>query len=415
MGYVNRTISYLQRNGFAKTKNAILERMDQKHMDPAQKRANAYVFEETVPDTAKRMDAAFDLCFSILVPSYETKSEYMKQMIESVLSQSYPNFELIIADASASATVKDTVSLYEDKRIRYLRLSQNGGISANTNEALRMACGDYIGLLDHDDLLTPNALMEMYDAICKGDYDFLYSDEDKVSADLSTYFEPNFKPDFNFDYFLCNNYICHFAVCRACIMKALLFRTEYDGAQDYDMFLRIVAQIEKNRPKEENAEPFALDELRKSICHIPKVLYHWRAHASSTADNPMSKRYAYEAGKKAIASFLKEAGYMASVSDSDHLGFYEIHYTPDLFRARRDICSVSFLTTKRGKVISGPVLDGCQQFVGMRASYSGYLHRAQTPFDIDAPAKNAKEIMNPYFDGRCKKGKRLFLPDESFL
>lgn len=418
MGYINRTISYFKRNGIAATKNAVLERIDKKHMDPMQAKANAYAMDVASQNASEvSPDKTGDICFSILVPAYETKTEFLFQMVNSVLGQSYTNLELVIADASVSDQVMDALKQYKDDRIRYIRLASNDGISDNTNAALMEASGDYIGLLDHDDLLMPDALWEIYQVIQESDFDLVYTDEDKVSADLVTWFEPNYKPDFNFDYLLCNNYICHFAVCRASIMKKLKFRSDYDGAQDYDMFLRIVAEIEKNRIADKASEEldasaaFDLAYLRSRIGHIPKVLYHWRAHEASTADNPESKRYAYEAGKRALADFMEQAGWKAQVTDSDHLGFYVVKYLPDLFTVRKDVSEVSYLNVQKGKVLHGPVLDGSELFVGMKTCYSGYLHRAHMPFDIDEAAKGCKVIGNPYHNKATKVGKKLFLPD----
>lgn len=414
MGYANRTISYLKRNGFTATKNAVLERIDQKHMDPMQKKANEYT--KTVGKKEISEKTSGDICFSILVPTYETKPLFLKQMVESVLNQSYQNFELILADASKTDQVQSTLKAYEDERIVYLKLEQNAGISENTNVALRAAKGDYIGLLDHDDLLKEQALSDIYEKITEGGYAFLYTDEDKVSGDLTTYFEPNFKPDFNFDYLLSNNYICHFAVIRSDILKELGFRKEYDGAQDYDLFLRVVAYLNKQHKEQAGEDEgkmcdnFSKSYLRSKICHISKIHYHWRAHEASTADNPESKRYAYEAGKRALEDFLKKAGWKAKVEHSDHLGFYEVTYLPGLFEVRTDVASVSGYSQKNGIILHGPVLDQKEQFVGMRTCYSGYLHRAHMPFEIDKPAQDAKVIRNPYFHGDEKDAKNLYLP-----
>lgn len=231
--------------------------------------------------------------FSIVVPTYHTPEDFLRQMVESVLGQTFCRVELCIADGSSDESVESIIREYQEKdpRIKYQRLSENKGISENTNEGLKMASGEYIGLLDHDDLLEPHALYEMRMVLAKNPQaDVIYSDEDKVSFDLKHYFEPHFKPDFNRDLLRSNNYICHFLVMkRELLEKVGEFRSEYDGAQDFDLVLR-------------------LTEAAECIVHIPKVLYHWRCHEASTANNPMSKLYAYEAGRRAVEAHLERCG-----------------------------------------------------------------------------------------------------------
>ena len=252
-----------------------------------------------------------EITFSIVVPTYETPETFLRQMIESVLGQTFCRVELCIADGSSSDNVEKIVSEYakNDRRVKYQRLSENKGISENTNAGLQMATGDYIGLLDHDDILELHALYEMRMAIAKNpEADVIYTDEDKVSFDLQHYFEPHFKPDFNPDLLRSNNYICHFLVMKKELLDQVGgFRSEYDGAQDFDLVLR-------------------LTEKAKCVVHIPQVLYHWRSHEASTATNPMSKLYAYEAGKRAVESHLKRSGENGVVTDTRFYGFYQTTY-----------------------------------------------------------------------------------------
>ena len=252
-----------------------------------------------------------EITFSIVVPTYETPETFLRQMIESVLGQTFCRVELCIADGSSSDNVEKIVSEYAqaDRRIKYQRLSENKGISENTNAGLQMAAGDYIGLLDHDDILELHALYEMRMAIAKNpEADVIYTDEDKVSFDLQHYFEPHFKPDFNPDLLRSNNYICHFLVMKKELLDQVGgFRSEYDGAQDFDLVLR-------------------LTEKAKCVVHIPQVLYHWRSHEASTATNPMSKLYAYEAGKRAVESHLERCGENGVVTDTRFYGFYQTTY-----------------------------------------------------------------------------------------
>ena len=233
-------------------------------------------------------------------------------MIDSVKKQTYGNWELCIADGGAAEddTVEKEMKRYRrDGRIRYKKLAQNKGISGNTNEALKMARGQVIMLLDHDDLLSREALFEIVKVFNEDpEADVAYSDEDKVSLDLKHYFDPHFKPDFNLDLLRSNNYICHlFAAKRSVVEKAGAFRSEFDGAQDYDFILRCVEQSGK-------------------VAHIPKVLYHWRMHPLSTAANPESKMYCYEAGRRAVEEHLKRRQVPALVGMQEQLGYYYVDY-----------------------------------------------------------------------------------------
>lgn len=249
---------------------------------------------------------------SILVPVYNTPETFLRQMIESVQKQTYENWELCIANANpGNEQVKAILKEYaeNDARVKVTDVPENEGIAQNTNKALKIAEGAFIGLLDHDDVLAENALYEVVKELNKVvDTDVIYTDEDKVSTAMDEYFSPNFKPDFNLDMLRSNNYFCHFFVAKKELIEAVGgFRGEYNGAQDYDLFLRCIEKAER-------------------IGHIPMILYHWRVHQESTADNPLSKMYAYEAGKKAIEQHLKRCGVMAKVSKTENLGFYRVKY-----------------------------------------------------------------------------------------
>lgn len=249
---------------------------------------------------------------SVIVPAFRTPELFLCQMIDSLLNQTYTNWELCIANASPDdETMAHVLKEYteKDSRIKVKDLEVNAGISENTNEALAMATGDFVGLLDHDDLLAPNALYEIALALENDqDIEALYTDEDKVTMDLSEHFQPNLKSDFNLDLLRSNNYICHFFVAkRSLIDQVGGFRPEFNGAQDYDFIFRCT-------------------DAAKKIKHIPEILYHWRTHEASTADNPMSKMYAYEAGKRAIEEHLKRRGQTAEVTLKKNLGFYRVTY-----------------------------------------------------------------------------------------
>lgn len=227
-----------------------------------------------------------DPLFSILVPLYNTPEHFLKDMINSVMEQTYGKWELCLADGSDdhfSKKIQHTILNYNDQRIKYKKLDHNEGISENTNAAYNMSTGDFIVLFDHDDLLTPNALFEFANVIRNdSECDCIYSDEDKINSKTGVLFDPNFKTDFNIDMLCSVNYICHlFSVRKVLVEKCGAFNKEYDGAQDYDFILRMTEQA-------------------RHIVHIPKILYHWRFHPNSTSANPESKLYAYKAGEKAI-------------------------------------------------------------------------------------------------------------------
>lgn len=254
----------------------------------------------------------YEPLISILVPVYNTPEEFLKQMIQSVRKQTYNNWELCIANANpANHTVAEIlrISSTKDERIKVKDVPENEGIAQNTNAALAIATGDYIGLLDHDDLLTPDALYEVVKAINENDRpQVLYSDEDKVTMDLSEHFQPHMKPDYNKDLLRSNNYITHFFVADRMLVEEVGGEDgEYNGAQDYDLILKCT-------------------ERAKGIAHIPRILYHWRVHKASTADNPASKKYAFDAGKRAIADHLKRCGEFGEVSHEKDLGFYRVKY-----------------------------------------------------------------------------------------
>ena len=244
---------------------------------------------------------------SIVIPLYQTPEPYLRELIDSVKAQSYENWQLCLADGSPDDRLKGFLdrNYGKENRIVYRKLEQNGGISANTNEAVALATGEYLMLCDHDDTLEPDALYEIIKAINEKDNpDVLYTDEDKVSMDGKHYFDPNFKPDYNLFRLRENNYIFHiFVVKKALTDRVGLLRTEFDGAQDYDFIFRCCEEADK-------------------VVHIPKVLYHWRCHMDSTAADPESKAYAYQAGRRAIKEHYQRMGIDASVEMTERPGWY---------------------------------------------------------------------------------------------
>lgn len=249
---------------------------------------------------------------SILVPAYHTPVKLFREMTASVRAQSYRNWELCIADGSTDGALEKELRRChaEDGRIRYRILKENKGIAGNTNAALEMAVGEFVGFLDHDDLLEPDALYEIVRALQDLKTDIVYTDEDKVKEDLSAYMDPNFKPDFSIDLLRSHNYITHFFVVRKSVLqKAGSLRSAFDGAQDYDAVLRCI-------------------ERTKNIRHVAKPLYHWRMCSGSTAEAPQNKRYCYEAGRCALQEHFDRIGLRAEVTCMDQplWGFYHVRY-----------------------------------------------------------------------------------------
>ena len=272
----------------------------------------AYIPTEETLETQRKQKFDYSPLISIAVPAYQTPVEFLRQMIESLIVQTYSNWELCIVNASPdNEEMQKVLAEYSagDSRVRFCNLKENLGIAENTNRAFAMTKGEFVGLLDHDDLLAPNALYEIVKILQDHPQaDALYTDEDKVTTELDEHFQPHLKPDFNLDLLRSNNYICHFFVVQKSIVeKAGGFRKEFDGAQDYDFIFRCT----------ENAG---------EVLHVPEILYHWRTHKASTADNPASKMYAFEAGKRAIEAHLERTGTEGEVSHTQDLGFYRVKY-----------------------------------------------------------------------------------------
>lgn len=252
---------------------------------------------------------------SVVVPCYQTPEKYLLEMMDSVQNQSYENWQLCLVDATPSREVETKVAeyceLHQEKRISYKHLEENLGIAENTNAGIQEARGEWIGFLDHDDLLAPEAFYEIAALINREpDVEVIYSDEDQVEETRQglKHKKPHFKPDFSPDLLCSNNYITHFlCVKHTVLQQAGGFRKEFDGAQDYDFILRCT-------------------EVSKKTGHVPRVLYHWRVHSHSTADNPLSKTYAYVAGQRALEEHLARSGRKGEVSQLPHFGFYRVKY-----------------------------------------------------------------------------------------
>ena len=236
---------------------------------------------------------------SILVPLYNTDETMLKEMIDSVLYQTYENWQLCLADGSdeAHAYVEKICAQYiagegDKKRIVYRRLERNEGISGNTNQCYKLATGEYIGLFDHDDILHPSVLFEYVKAINEQGADYLYCDETTFqSGDINHMLTMHFKPDYAPDNLRANNYICHFSVFKRTLLEDTeLFRSKFDGSQDHDMILR-------------------LTDRAKKVVHIPRLMYYWRCHPASVASNIGAKTYAIDAARGAVADHLRTHGF----------------------------------------------------------------------------------------------------------
>lgn len=391
IAYLKKTLYYLRRNGLRSTWYAAKEGLEKRH-------GACYVFSGISKEAweAQRADSdalglyaaptehsssdaapfgAHPLTFSILVPAYRTKESYLRALIDCLLGQSYPRWQLVLADATEDDSVEKIAAEYRDERICYVHLPENRGISGNSNTALSYATGDFVGLLDHDDVLTADALYEMAARIMRDRQEgaavrLLYSDEDKCDAAGMQYSDPNYKEKFNLDLILGNNYICHFLVIETSLLRELRFRPEYDGAQDYDLVLRAAERLMSSE---------------QQIAHIPKVLYHWRSHAFSTSENPLSKRYAYEAGRRAVQDFADRQGWAAQAVSLQHPGFYGLKYKESPFCDRPDLAAIGGRVLQKGKIAGGRWTDdGRLLYEGLPAAYSGYLHRALLAQDADA-------------------------------
>jgi len=252
---------------------------------------------------------------SIVTPVYNPDPSWIKAAIGSVLGQAYGNWELCLADASTDDAARAAVAEFKDRdpRIKVKFLPENMGIAANSGEALSMATGEYVGLMDHDDELSPDALYEVARRLQpEPEADMLYSDEDKIDI-YGRRFDPFFKPGWSPDMFLSCMYTCHLSVFRKSIVDAIGgFRPGYDGSQDYDLALRFI-------------------EKAKSIVHIPRVLYHWRMTPGSTSISVLSKKYAYAAAKNALSDHMARNGIKGEVLDGTWVGSYYVRR--DLIKA----------------------------------------------------------------------------------
>lgn len=349
--YLRRAFKYIQVNGLKRFLERIFEKTLQKNSDEViygdWLRKHTPTQEELLAQSKKRFDYRPE--FSIVVPLYKTPEVYLKALVDSVKGQSYDRWKLYLSDGSGeNSPLEQLLAELEnsDERIKVLRNGRQLRISENTNAAIKAADGDYIVFADHDDLLTKDALYECVSALNNDkEIEFIYSDEDKISANGKKYFTPHFKPDFNIDLLRSMNYFCHLCVVKRTLIERVgMLDPAFDGAQDYDFILRCVEQT-------------------KHVHHIPKILYHWRADDNSTSGNPESKRYAFEAGKRAIEEHCKRQGYDVQVSHGRYLGLYRVKYL------WKEEPLISIIIPNKDHIDD---LDKCIQSIEQRSSYKNY-------------------------------------------
>lgn len=440
--YFKRGIKYIKRNGpvegFYKAFERLVRDDDEKNYSENFIKSRP---DREELDMQKKAMFNFPYFISILVPCYNTESDLFLKMVDCVATQTYKNWELILVDASETDRLRNDLADYIAEnsvrikaeydvdireRIRYKFLGFNKGISNNTNEALNMARGRYIALLDHDDLIEQYALYEVVSALnsrVNSDGSLIrlvYSEEDKTDYKNTYYFDYHQKPDYDIHLLRTNNYICHFLCVETNLTKSVGgFNNVFDGAQDYDFILRCCEELN-----------------RDSIYHIPKVLYHWRSTKGSTSENPDAKMYAYAAGKRAIGAHLLRMNEKASVNTTNHLGFYRVEYNNlylgilRLSRSEYEKLSVSdfdniqepfimvlddsllplssdyeehmlsFMQRDKVGVVTGKILSKSgkvesagyvkdsegnlyPKFLGLNKHFSGYLHRAILQQEVD--------------------------------
>ena len=299
----------------------------------------------------RRTKFSYSPKISIVVPLYKTPEKYLRRLVESIQQQTYTNWELCLSDGSGDnspiAGILKEISA-KDKRIKIISHDCALQISENTNSAIEAATGDFIAFADHDDELTPHALFECVKALNeKPETLVIYSDEDKMSMDGHKFFQPHFKPDYNPDLLCTVNYICHlFVVSRKVTDKVGMLRKEFDGAQDYDFVFRCVEAVK--------------DE---EICHVPKILYHWRCHEDSTAENPESKTYAFDAGRRAVQEHYNRIGVNAEVLDGEFLGLYRTKFVRDYDPL------ISIIIPNQDHMYD---LKRCMDYIDRKSAYKNY-------------------------------------------
>ena len=309
---IYKAINYYRVKGFKRFIRHVLSKLFHIDEQNYKRWLEQHIPSEKELDVQRRFRFEYNPKISIVIPLYCTPEKYLKELIESVRKQTYANWELCLSDGSGQGKMDHTYieeCMKKDDRIKMFVSEKPLAISENTNYCLEIAQGEYIAFADHDDLLAPNALYECVKKINENrKADIIYTDEDKVTMDGEEYFQPHFKPDFNLDMLRSVNYFCHLTMVKRELLNEVGgLDPEFNGAQDYDFVLRCVEKAE-------------------CIEHVSQILYHWRAHKDSTAENPESKRYAFEAGKRAIEAHYERVGIEAAVSSTNVDGIYRSRY-----------------------------------------------------------------------------------------
>lgn len=317
----HRLINYTKKHGIISTAKKILEKRNALYIRDNGSNffdINSYISwidisEPTKADLESQSKSKFAFMpkISVIVPTYNTPVKFLESMIDSVISQTYSNWELCIADGSTDKNTRDILVKIssKDERIKLKILGANYGIAKNTNEAIGLATGEFLCFLDHDDTLAPFAMFEVVKAINDNpSVELIYSDEDKLSYDGRLRTLPHFKPDWSPHTILSYNYITHLLTVKHSLLKDIgLIRYGYEGAQDFDLVLRAT-------------------ERAKQIVHIPKILYHWREHPGSTSSNIDSKDYVKFSTQRAVASALERRGINGRVLNGPFFGSARIIY-----------------------------------------------------------------------------------------
>lgn len=329
---------------------------------------------------------------SILVPLYNTPLNFLEEMIGSVTWQTYQNWELCLADGSDDAHKE--VGEYcqklaaNDSRIKYQKLAKNNGISGNTNECLKLATGEYIGLFDHDDILHPSVLYEYVKVINEQDADYIYCDETTFKdGSVDKMITLHFKPDYAVDNLRANNYICHFSCFKKDLLEGMeLFRKQFDGSQDHDMILR-------------------LTDKAKNVVHVPKLLYYWRSHAGSVASDISAKSYAIEAARGAVADHLRAHGY-------EHFKITSTRAFETIFKISYEIKGepkISIVIANKDHVED---LRRCISSVREKSTYENYeIVVVENNSETDEIFAYYKELTNAKFDKSMKHGNVVMSDD----
>lgn len=366
--WLHRRLPWLTRSTLSHDINARTEALLRRRTGDSEERRRLQRIDADLAETFVGALAHRPL-ISIVVPVYNVDPKWLHAAVDSVRNQFYPNWQLCMADdASTSASTRqslDEIEALGDQRIIIRRLEANVGIAGASNAALELASGDYVGLLDHDDELTRDALLEMVRHIVDGEPDLLYSDEDKLDED-GRHIDPHFKPDFSPDYLLSNNYVCHFSVLRRELVERIGgFRNGFDGAQDFDLILRA-------------------SEVAETIVHVPQVLYHWRRVPGSTSVTSAAKPESSIAGRRALMDAMQRRGIAATIEPGPY---------PNTFRVHRQIIGnplVSIIIPFRDKPA---LLMACVDSILERTDYPHYEIIGIDNGSVDPQVKAAREAL----------------------